>query len=690
MKKTIYFLMICLTGILFSCTEDDLQSGIKDGETEATGREEKFFLKRDFSVSGKNAIPSGSVKDDFIEKLKTLNQKTHFVCELSDQWGYPLWQYAYEVETTSNQGKGENEGGGFLIIPMQEEGKMYLTSLLYIKYPESENPEIYTITNDELHSFVQNQTIEQYDRESVLMTFFYFDQQIFGEERTYTNIPIELFEQMPEKGGGHGHDHEGGDSYKEFTFNIKEENENRIGSSIYCIEYYHCPGFAQCIPECDGCYTYCKSVICYTFSGGSGSGNFGGGSGGGTEGGSGGGGNNNGGTPDIPWYLLNPEIDIFLYSSYIRNTFRAFGEDFGIILQKDQLDYLQSKNSSNLPRNLYNYLTGNYNQDNAEYVYDIIQFLTQNPNTIQPQNILQRIDALEQYLYDHPYAISDIPCDQIPQWQEVAQHQVPQSVKNKLQNLDDTHTSPYYGWALQNLENANGSLVNNDYFSVTFNTMPYKPVPHQNEQFTPEEFLYYVRTNLDSFVNTNYSSFAPSNQTGYNEGAIWYSNNPMEAIIHINIPSPINNQYGDDGSVITSGYQINTNGMGGFSNGHWMFTTIKTPYASLTQGLDGEHPVSGHRKFGLIKSGSSYTIYTRGVDRVTGGLGATLLGQQNMFEKADLLWQSFQQGIKSYIQNNSYGNTVTINIPAKWRPKWQEAKNVLINNLPPSTLDECN
>src|SRR5690606_5140547 len=124
-----------------------------------------------------------------------------------------------------------------------------------------------------------------------------------------------------------------------------------------------------------------------------------------------------------------------------------------------------------------------------------------------------------------------------------------------------------------------------------------------------------------------------------------------------------------------------------FISGHWMFTTIKTPFGFLTQGLDGPHPVSGHRKFGLTKNqNGSYTFYTRGVDRITGGLGAAIMGQDYMFQQADNLWQSLQQGIKNYIQTNSYGNIITVNTPIKWRPNYDKIKDVLIKNKPLSTL----
>src|SRR5690606_41177943 len=135
--------------------------------------------------------------------------------------------------------------------------------------------------------------------------------------------------------------------------------------------------------------------------------------------------------------------------------------------------------------------------ERSKFIRDVVVFLYQNRNeVVQPQNIMQRIDALEQYLYEHPYAISNIPCNQIPQWQEVAQHQVPQSVKDKLILLNQMRPGQNYDFALQSIENAGGSLVNNDYFAVTFDHLPNKPAPHQNQQFTAEEFLSYVRTNI--------------------------------------------------------------------------------------------------------------------------------------------------------------------------------------------------
>ena len=150
----------------------------------------------------------------------------------------------------------------------------------------------------------------------------------------------------------------------------------------------------------------------------------------------------------------------------------------------------------------------------------------------------------------------------------------------------------------------------------------------------------------------------------------------MNAVIHIEIPF-------NDGSVIVSGHQSNQN------NSHWIFTTIQTPFIIVTPGADGPHPISRHRKFGLKKnSNGSYTFCTRGVDRVQDKLDIISLGgNDNAIKKADPLWESFQEGLRSYIQNNNtYANTVVKEAPVKWRPNWTKVNNVLIYNQPLSIL----
>lgn len=302
-------------------------------------------------------------------------------------------------------------------------------------------------------------------------------------------------------------------------------------------------------------------------------------------------------------------------------------------------------------------------------------------------------EGIEQFINyllteDSPFLLLDFPCEQLPYWQAIYDHQVPQSVINKLNQIENDQTTPYYDWDIQSIETAKGAAVNLDYYSVTFDKMPKKPYPNQNQQFTPQEFLNHIRKNLNSFVNTDLSNFSPSTQTGHNETFLWNSNSPIGSIIHINIPP------GNDGSVACTDYEININQFTHqMTDGHWMFTTLETPFAFFTDGLDGPHPVSGNRKFGLIQNqNGTFTFYTSGVDRVEGYIDReTLLEleESEAFEGAHQLWRSFQQGIKNYIQSNSSGlgvNNVIVPVPISIHPNWQVIRGVFNGTVSTTVL----
>ncbi len=272
-------------------------------------------------------------------------------------------------------------------------------------------------------------------------------------------------------------------------------------------------------------------------------------------------------------------------------------------------------------------------------------------------------------------ALLKIPCNEIPKWKELIQFTPPQSVKNKIQSLDNQ--SAFTDYNIQYLEHAKGAAINLDYFPVTINTLPKNPT--NGQKFTPTQFLNYVRLNINSFVDTSISSFTPTSlNTGYNESQIWNSSNPLGAIIHIDIKT-----LGvGDGSVICS--QSDSN--------HWIFTTIEVPYG-FDQGKDGIHPVSGNREFGLIQnSNGTYTFYTRGVDRMTDGFDSTMGENLNIilgdpFAKPDKLWNSLKTKVATFVQNNG-GNSVapTISQNVFWRPDWTKVRQALRGEISISEL----
>jgi hypothetical protein len=267
--------------------------------------------------------------------------------------------------------------------------------------------------------------------------------------------------------------------------------------------------------------------------------------------------------------------------------------------------------------------------------------------------------ALQYELMADPYKLIDnIPCEELEKWQEVSSFTPPQSVVDKMTNLADK----YGGFDIQTLSNAKGATVNMDYFSVKIDRLP--------EEMNPEQLLNQIRLNINNFIDTKYSNFSPEDEvdTGFDEVAIWNSNNPVTSILHIEIP-------GNEGSVICSDK----------TSYRWRFSTIKAPW-------DGDHPVSGTREFGFeTNADGSYTFYTRGVDRFTDNLaGESLLNALtfgNAFMGADNLWKSFQEGISEYVNQN--GGSATKNLPVIGRPDWEKVQSVLLGEVNVESLG-CN
>lgn len=222
--------------------------------------------------------------------------------------------------------------------------------------------------------------------------------------------------------------------------------------------------------------------------------------------------------------------------------------------------------------------------------------------------------------------------------------------------------------------------MNMDYFPVVIDVFPNNP--NTGEQFTADEFLGYIRKNINDFIATDQTTFSPYDylDTGFDESAIWFSNNPLGAIIHLDINTvgpggvPISN----DGSVLCS----ETN------NDNWTFTTLEAAG-------DWTHPVSGNREIGYFydpKDGlnGSYTFYTRGVDRITESIDteiATWMQLDSPFQGGDNLWFSFQNGIADFVNDSNNGAGLAIALPyVTNRPNWEEIKDVLLGNKPISDL----
>ncbi len=82
---------------------------------------------------------------------------------------------------------------------------------------------------------------------------------------------------------------------------------------------------------------------------------------------------------------------------------------------------------------------------------------------------------------------------------------------------------------------------------------------------------------------------------------------------------------------------------------------------------------------------SSYTFYTRGVDRITNfdvQFAQTLFGIP--FDSADALWTSFQNITTNFVNKN--GGSATVGQQEIHRPDWNLVKDVIDGKKPLSSL----
>jgi hypothetical protein len=290
---------------------------------------------------------------------------------------------------------------------------------------------------------------------------------------------------------------------------------------------------------------------------------------------------------------------------------------------------------------------------------------------VPPAYIPSIEERLSAALALNPYLLLDIPCDQLPKWQALAQNSASPAIKNKINQLDQ-NAGWFNDWAIQTLNGANGTIVNMDYFSVNVSTLPTNPAT--GSAYTPEAFLDYFRRNINNFVDG--STFSPYCETPAlctQETTLWNSSDPTGAILYIDIPL-------DDGVVVCSEY----------TTSYWYFMTLEAPGA-------GNHPVSGTRQFGFESNGSGgYNFFVRGVDRFdsntmeNSAYMSSILNdplKPDPFFGADALWESFQTRLSNFINLNGGSSFKTE--PTKYRTDWEDVNDVINGTKPISELG-CN
>lgn len=281
--------------------------------------------------------------------------------------------------------------------------------------------------------------------------------------------------------------------------------------------------------------------------------------------------------------------------------------------------------------------------------------------------ILSEINNILEY---NPYLFLDIPCNQFDSWKRLNNFNVPQSVKNRINVLNfNTGQNSFF---LHDINNAEGPILNMDFFSVTVSQLPNKFLT--NTRYTASEFFEeMMRKQLNSFLAGGPASFGAYNES---ERQKWMSSDYLGTIMRFDINAAMWGLITQDGSVIAIDQ----------SPTRWIFSTIRTP-------LDYDHPVSGFREFGYYMEGNNYVFYTRGIDRITlksdhfaGEYGPF----QNAFEGADKLWTTFQNNLANHINSPVNGGVAKINSPYKSRPNWNQYQRVKYGLAPVSSLPGFN
>lgn len=237
--------------LLFACRQE-----ITTIDDHNSRREQEFFRNNANPASRNFGQIAGHITN-----LREINSKTEFISKLSDKAGLPKWGFSMTTAIGTPGKSGRTGDADVLIIPMQEDDDSYLSSLLYVERPESDNPIIYTVTNLELYDFVHNSNINAEIREQILSTFLYFDKEVY-DNKDFAHLPADLYAEMPLKEG---------ETSKSFMITSTESTDPQgLHYNTICVVNNHCTRTYVCDygSNCDHCLKECESVNCYTAGGG--------------------------------------------------------------------------------------------------------------------------------------------------------------------------------------------------------------------------------------------------------------------------------------------------------------------------------------------------------------------------------------------------------------------------------------
>lgn len=182
---------------------------------------------------------------------------------------------------------------------------------------------------------------------------------------------------------------------------------------------------------------------------------------------------------------------------------------------------------------------------------------------------------------------------------------------------------------MQRIQDATGEL-NLDRHEVRCTSLP--------KGWSETALLDHVRTHLNDFLDTGNGQFIPY-AVGQDD-VKWGSSSPVGAVFKVEIVGA------DNAAVVGSLVEER----------RFRFTTIHTSWS-------GDHPVSGHREFGVRSDGDAVVFYTRGADRATSGMFETAVDAG-----VHRLWQGFQSRLSAWINAHGGGATAPAPFSERFHP----------------------
>jgi hypothetical protein len=236
-------------------------------------------------------------------------------------------------------------------------------------------------------------------------------------------------------------------------------------------------------------------------------------------------------------------------------------------------------------------------------------------------------------------------------WSELLTFLPPEPLRAALTNRGVTIVPLSSGWGDVNL----------DYYPVRISKLPLL----NGQQASAQEFLEYVRTHFNKFVdisNSEFVPFEPAVDTGK-----WESADPVGAVIDIKINTgnllglPPLGVFIDESLVVCTRR----------GDRDWILSTARGGWSALG------HPVSGNRMWAIDPKGNEWILYTMGADRATTFADWSANAADLVWRGADALWRSFQNGIVKYTE--AQGGAAQIGVAHSRRYDWNRVRQLFAN-----------